>query len=123
MNNQPTNDIMFVIKRDGSKQEISFDKITARIKKLCYGFNSPDISPIKIAQRVIAGIYNGVTTTELDCLAAETTAYSSTTHPDFSKLAARIAISNLHKNTEKSFSKNIEKFYNYIHPQTKSITH
>ena len=119
MNNKPTNDIMFVIKRDGSKQEISFDKITARIKKLCYGFNSPEISPIKIAQKVIAGIYNGVTTTELDCLAAETTAYSSTIHPDFSKLAARIAISNLHKNTEKSFSKNIEKFYNYIHPQTK----
>ena len=119
MNIPTNNDTMFVIKRDGSKQEISFDKITARIKKLCYGFNSKDISPIKIAQKVIAGIYNGVTTTELDCLAAETTAYSSTTHPDFSELASRIAISNLHKNTEKCFSKNIEKFYNYIHPQTK----
>ena len=114
-----TTSTMHVIKRNGSKQEVSFDKIIARIKKLCYGFNSHHISPEKIAQKVIAGMYNGVTTTELDCLAAETAAYSSTIHPDFSQLAARIAISNLHKNTEKSFSANINKFYNYIHPQTK----
>ena len=101
---------MYVIKRNGSKQEVSFDKITARIKKLCYGFESSNISPIKIAQKVIAGIYDGVTTTELDCLAAETTAYSTTIHPDYSLLASRIAISNLHKNTEKTFSNNIQKF-------------
>lgn len=110
---------MYVVKRNGSKQEVSFDKITARIKKLCYGFESSNISPIKIAQKVIAGIYDGVTTTELDCLAAETTAYSSTIHPDYSLLASRIAVSNLHKNTEKTFSNNIQNFYNYVHPQTR----
>ena len=123
-NNNNLNQIstMHVIKRNGSKQDISFDKIIARIRKLCYGFNSSLISPERIAQKVISGMYDGVTTTELDCLAAEITAYSSTIHPDFSVLAARIAISNLHKNTEKSFSENITKFYNYIHPQTKKMT-
>lgn len=106
---------MFVIKRDGRKEEVKFDKITARIAKLCYGLNPQYVDAVQISQKVVAGVYPGVTTSELDELAAETAAYSATNHPDFSRLAARISISNLHKNTNKSFSDNIELFYRNVH--------
>jgi ribonucleoside-diphosphate reductase alpha subunit len=109
---------MYVIKRNGRSEEVKFDKITARITKLCYGLNPDFVDPVQISQKVIAGIYPGVTTSELDELAAETAAYCSTQHPDFSKLAARISISNLHKNTNKVFSENIELFYNNKHEKT-----
>lgn len=106
---------MFVIKRDGRREEVKFDKITARIAKLCYGLNPQYVDAVQISQKVVAGVYPGVTTSELDELAAETAAYSATNHPDFSKLAARISISNLHKNTNKIFSDNIELFYRNVH--------
>jgi hypothetical protein len=106
---------MYVLKRDGRKEDVKFDKITARINKLCYGLNADYVDPIKISQKVVAGVYPGVTTSELDELAAETAAYCATQHPDFSKLAARISISNLHKNTNKLFSDNIELFYHNKH--------
>ncbi|OQS07612.1 ribonucleoside-diphosphate reductase large subunit [Thraustotheca clavata] len=109
---------MYVVKRDGRKEEVKFDKITARINKLCYGLDPNYVNPILIAQKVVAGVYAGVTTSELDELAAETAAYQATQHPDFSKLAARISISNLHKNTNKVFSDNIELFYNNKHAKT-----
>ena len=83
---------MYVVKRDGRKEPVQFDKITARIEKLCYGLDENFIEPILIAQKVVKEVYNGVTTSELDELAAETAAYKSTQHPDFSKLAARISI-------------------------------
>ena len=108
---------MYVLKRDGREEIVKFDKITARIGKLCYGLNPKYIDAVKISQKVVAGIYPGVTTSELDELAAETCAYQSTQHPDFSQLAARITISNLHKNTNKVFSDNIELFYHNRHPK------
>ncbi|GAB9474251.1 Ribonucleoside-diphosphate reductase, alpha subunit [Globisporangium polare] len=111
---------MFVLKRDGRREDVKFDKITARITKLCYGLNEDYVDPIKISQKVVAGVYPGVTTSELDELAAETAAYQSTQHPDFSKLAARIAVSNLHKNTNKLFSDNIELFYRNRHEKNGS---
>ncbi|MDQ3109106.1 MAG: ribonucleoside-diphosphate reductase subunit alpha [Bacteroidota bacterium] len=109
---------MYVIKRDGSKESIKFDKITARIQKLCYALDSVHVNPVEVAMKVIQGIYPGVTTSELDNLAAETAASLTTTHPDYALLASRIAVSNLHKNTEKSFSKTMELLYTYLDPKT-----
>lgn len=109
---------MYVVKRDGRREEVKFDKITARITKLCYGLNAEYVDAVIISQKVVAGVYPGVTTSELDELAAETAAYCATQHPDFSKLAARIVVSNLHKNTNKVFSENIELFYNNKHEKT-----
>ncbi len=109
---------MLVIKRDGRRESVKFDKITARIEKLCYGLDTNYIEPVDIAMKVINGIYDGVTTVELDNLAAETAATLTTKHPDFAKLAARIAISNLHKVTSKSFSNTMKRLYTYIDPKT-----
>ena len=109
---------MKVIKRSGKKENVSFDKITARIKKLCYGLNTEFVDSIEISKRVIQGLYDGVTTTALDNLAAETAASMATVHPDYALLAARIAVSNLHKETRKSFSKTMEDLYKYIDPKT-----
>eukprot|EP00903_Cladosiphon_okamuranus_P006056 g5971.t1 len=109
---------MFVVKRDGRKETVSFDKITARISHLCYGLDSKYVEPILIAQKVITGVYPGVTTCELDELAAQTAAYQATQHPDMSLLAARISVSNLHKCTPDKFSKTIERLHNYVLPQT-----
>lgn len=109
---------MFVIKRNGRKESVKFDKITARIQKLCYGLD-PTVEPVKVAMKVIEGIYDGVTTSELDNLAAEVAASLITTHPDYGLLASRIAVSNLHKNTQKSFSKTMESLYNYVDPKTR----
>jgi ribonucleoside-diphosphate reductase alpha chain len=108
---------MFVLKRDGRSEAVKFDKITGRIKKLCYGLHQ-SVDPVKISMKVIEGIYDGVTTTVLDNLAAETAASLTTTHPDYALLASRIAVSNLHKNTEKSFSATMEAMYTYIDPKT-----
>lgn len=108
---------MFVQKRDGRKEPVQFDKITARIKKLCYGLNEL-VDPTKVAMRVIEGLYDGVTTSELDNLAAEVAATMTVQHPDFALLASRIAVSNLHKGTDKSFSTTMEKLYNYVDPKT-----
>lgn len=103
---------MFVIKRNGKTESVKFDKITARIQKLSYGL-SPLVDPIDVAKKVIEGIYEGVSTSELDSLAAETAASLTTKHPDYALLASRIAISNLHKNTEKSFSATMSKLHTY----------
>ena len=108
---------MFVAKRDGRKEPIMFDKITARIRKLNYGLNAL-VDPVRVAMRVIEGLYDGVTTSELDNLAAEIAATMTTTHPDYAKLAARISVSNLHKNTKKSFSKTMIDLYQYVNPRT-----
>ena len=108
---------MYVKKRNGKRERVMFDKITARINSLCYGLDS-SISAHKVTSKVVQGIFDGVTTVHLDNLAAETTASMTASHPDYAKLASRIAISNLHKTTEKYFSKTIEKLYNYINPKT-----
>ena len=109
---------MLVVKRDGRRESVKFDKITSRIEKLCYGLDMNYIEPVDIAKKVISGIYDGVTTVELDNLAAETAASLTTKHPDFAKLAARIAISNLHKVTSKSFSNTMKRLYTYVDPKT-----
>lgn len=108
---------MYVIKRDGRKEPMMFDKITARVRKLCYGLNAL-VDPVKVAMRVIEGLYDGVTTSELDNLAAEIAATMTTAHPDYAKLAARISVSNLHKNTKKSFSEAMKDLYEYVNPRT-----
>ena len=108
---------MLVVKRDGKTESVKFDKITARIQKLCYGLD-PSVEPVKVAMKVIEGIYDGVTTSELDNLAAEVAASLTTTHPEYALLASRIAVSNLHKNTQKSFSKTMELLYTYVDPKT-----
>ena len=109
---------MLVIKRDGRKESVKFDKITARIEKLSYGLNTKYVKTIEIAKKVIDGLYDGVSTQELDELAAETAATLTTKHPDYATLAARISISNLHKTTSKSFSNTIKRLYTYINPKT-----
>ncbi|MBA6156698.1 ribonucleoside-diphosphate reductase subunit alpha [Tenacibaculum sp. S7007] len=108
---------MYVAKRDGRKEPVMFDKITARVRKMCYGLNKI-VDPVKVAMRVIEGLYDGVTTSELDNLAAEIAATMTTAHPDYAKLAARIAVSNLHKNTKKSFSETMTDLYEYVNPRT-----
>src|SRR4028119_2307103 len=109
---------MFVVKRDGRRESVKFDKITARIERLSYGLDVNYVQPIEVAKKVITGIYDGVTTVELDNLAAETAASMTTTHPDYAILAARIAISNLHKTTSKSFSNTMKRLYTYVDPKT-----
>ena len=109
---------MFVLKRNGKKEAVMFDKITARINKLSYGLDHNYIKPLDIAKKVIQGMYDGVTTTILDNLAAETCASMTTVHPDYAILAARIAVSNLHKNTKKLFSDVVEDLHKYIDPKT-----
>jgi ribonucleoside-diphosphate reductase alpha chain len=109
---------MYVIKRDGRRESVKFDKVTARIEKLSYGLDNNYIQPIEVAKKVVSGIYDGVTTAELDNLAAETAASMTTKHPDYAILAARIAISNLHKNTLKSFSATMKRLYTYIDDKT-----
>ena len=109
---------MFVVKRDGTQESVKFDKITARVQKLSYGLDPMFVDPIQVAKKVIDGVYDGVHTVDLDNLAAETAASLTTKHPDYAQLASRIAVSNLHKNTIKSFSKTIEILYNYVDPKT-----
>ena len=109
---------MLVIKRDGRKESVKFDKITARIDKLSYGLNTDFVKTIEIAKKVIDGLYDGVSTQELDELAAETAATLTTKHPDFATLAARIAVFNLHKTTSKSFSSTMKRLYTYVNPKT-----
>ena len=104
---------MYVIKRDGRKEAVSFDKIKRRIEQLCLGLDQRFVSAVEICKKVIQGLHDGVTTSALDNLAAETAAAMSVHHPDYAVLAARIAISNLHKNSNKSFSKTIRELYEY----------
>ena len=108
----------YVVKRNGKHESVHFDKITSRVSKLCFGLDPKFVDPVVITQKVIQGVYPGVTTVELDELAAQTAASFGTQHPDYSVLAARISVSNLHKMTTKSFSANMERFYRYTHPKT-----
>ena len=113
---------MYVYKRDGRQEPVRFDKITARISRLCYGLDATYIDPVKVTQRIISGVYEGVTTEELDNLAAETAAYMTTVHPDYATLAARLAISNLHKQTTKLFSQVIDELHHYVNPENNKLS-
>lgn len=110
---------LYVIKRGGERTEnVMFDKITSRVSKLCYGLDMNFVDPVVITLKVISGIYPGVTTVELDTLAAETAAAMTTKHPDYAILAARIAVSNLHKETRKKFSDTVSDLYHFVNPET-----
>lgn len=109
---------MYVVKRDGKREVVHFDKITSRINKLCYGLDPNHVDATIISQKVVPGLYPGVTTIELDELAAQTAASCATRHPDFSTLAARISVSNLHKQTSKVFSEVVEVLHKHVHPKT-----
>lgn len=109
---------MFVVKRDGSREAVRFDKISNRVRKVTYGLNQDFVDAIEISQKVIGGIYDGISTWELDNLAAETAASLIPKHPDYSILASRIAVSRLHKTTKKKFSETIQDLYSYIDPET-----
>jgi len=108
---------MYVVKRDGRREQVQFDKITARVKKLCYGLHE-NVDPVSVAMRVIEGVYDGVTTSELDNLAAEVAATNAVNHPDYASLASRIAVSNLHKTTKKSFAEVMRELHTYRDPVT-----
>ncbi len=108
---------MYVVKRDGRREAVKFDKITARVKKLCYELD-PMVDATVVTMKVIDGIFDGVTTTELDNLTAEVAATMTVKHPDYAQLASRIAVSNLHKNTKKSFSETMKDLYHYTDPKT-----
>ncbi|KAI3330082.1 ribonucleoside-diphosphate reductase large chain [Ustulina deusta] len=108
---------MYVKKRDGRQERVQFDKITARVSRLCYGLDTEHVDPVAITQKVISGVYGGVTTVQLDDLAAETAAYMTVTHPDYAILAARIAVSNLHKQTKKQWSSVVSDLYYYVNPK------
>ncbi|WVQ74940.1 ribonucleoside-diphosphate reductase, alpha subunit [Cryptococcus sp. DSM 104548] len=110
--------VMYIYKRDGRREQVAFDKVTARINKLSYGLDPNFVEPAEITQKVVQGIYAGITTVELDNLAAETAAYLTTKHPDYAILAARIAISNLHKETKKVFSAVVHDLYSWVNPKT-----
>ena len=109
---------MLVLKRDGHRESVKFDKITSRIEKLCYGLDPKLVNPVEVAMKVINGLFDGVSTHELDNLAAEISATMTTRHPDFAKLAARIAVSNLHKTTSKSFSNSMKRLYQHVDSKT-----
>ena len=109
---------MFVVKRDGSREAVRFDKISNRVRKVTYGLNQDFVDAIEISQKVIGGIFDGISTWELDNLAAETAASLIPKHPDYSILASRIAVSRLHKTTKKKFSETIQDLYSYIDPET-----
>ncbi|KAK3344381.1 ribonucleoside-diphosphate reductase large chain [Lasiosphaeria hispida] len=111
---------MYVKKRDGRQERVQFDKITARVSRLCYGLDMDHVDPVAITQKVISGVYGGVTTAQLDDLAAETAAYMTVTHPDYAILAARIAVSNLHKQTKKQWSSVVSDLYHYVNPKNRT---
>ncbi|KAL6430479.1 hypothetical protein ACFW04_007824 [Cataglyphis niger] len=119
----PVKGKMYVIKRNGRKEDVHFDKITSRIAKQCYNLDMNYVDPSAVAIQVIRGLYSGVTTVILDNLAAETAATMATNHPDYAILAARIDVSNLHKETKKSFSEVMHDLYHAKDPVTKSDTH
>jgi ribonucleoside-diphosphate reductase alpha chain len=109
---------MEVVKRDGTREYVKFEKISSRIKKQTYGLNEDYVDYFEVSKKVIAGLYDGVTTEELDRLAAETSASLVTNHPDYSTLAARISITSLYKRVDKRFTVTADKLYHYINPKT-----
>ena len=109
---------MLVTKRDGVEEEVSYDKITNRLKKLMWEIDTKTIDLLKITQKIINGMYNKIHTEELDELASQICANLITDHPNYGVMASRITISNLHKKTKKKFSQVIDELYNYVNPKT-----
>lgn len=106
---------MHVLKRNGNREAVSFDKVLSRVRKAARGLS---VNPDALSQQVLTRIYDGVPTTQLDELTAANAASLSTLHPDWAVLASRIAISNHHKNTNASFSHVMHALANQIMPKT-----
>jgi ribonucleoside-diphosphate reductase alpha chain len=104
---------MFVTTRSGKREPVQFDKITHRISQLTYGLDPKYVDAIQIAKRTINGLFDGITTEELDNLSAEVSAYMTSVHPDYARLAGRIAVANLHRQTSDSFMETFEKLYGF----------
>lgn len=110
---------MFVITRSGKREPVQFDKITHRISQLSYNLDQKYVDAIQVAKRTINGLFDGITTDELDNLSAEVSAYMTSVHPDYARLAGRIAVANLHRSTSDSFMETFETLYNYENEYTK----
>ena len=106
---------MRVVKRDGSLEDVSFDKVLLRIRKCAEGL---DVIPDLIAKKTLQSLIDGIKTSALDELAAQLSVSLVTTHPDYGILASRIIISNHQKNTEPSFTKTMKALANQTHPKT-----
>jgi ribonucleoside-diphosphate reductase alpha chain len=104
---------MFVQTRSGKREPVQFDKITHRISQLTYGLDQKYVDSMQVAKRTINGLFDGITTEELDNLSAEVSAYMTSVHPDYARLAGRIAVANLHRSTSDSFMETFEKLYGY----------
>lgn len=104
---------MFVTTRSGKKEPVQFDKITHRISQLSYNLDPKYVDAVQVAKRTINGLFDGITTDELDNLSAEVSAYMTSVHPDYARLAGRIAVANLHRSTSDSFFETFETLYNY----------
>ena len=104
---------MFVITRSGKREPVQFDKITHRISQLLYGLDSEFVDASQVAKRTIQGLFDGITTEELDNLSAEVSAYLTSSHPDYARLAGRIAVANLHRSTSDSFMETLDKLWNF----------
>ena len=110
--------MMYVLKRNGEREEVRFDAILERVSRLAEGLDTVFVDPSEITQKVVDGVYDNIPTTKIDVLTAQTCASMATTHPDFAKLAARITISNLHKETDPSFTETVKKLHAYVEPKT-----
>ncbi len=113
---------MFVTTRSGKREPVQFDKITHRISQLTYNLDSNYVDAIQIAKRTINGLFDGITTDELDNLSAEVSAYMTSVHPDYARLAGRIAVANLHRSTSDSFIETIDKLYKFKNEYTGEVT-
>lgn len=109
---------MYVVKRNGAHERVHMDKITSRIAKLCTGLSEDHCDPVVVTQKVVAGLHSGVTTAELDELAAEICFAMTTQHPEYGILAARLVVSNMHKQLPQSFSETMRQLYEHMEPVT-----
>ena len=104
---------MLVQTRSGKREPVQFDKITHRISQLTYGLDAKYVDSMQVAKRTINGLFDGITTEELDNLSAEVSAYMTSVHPDYARLAGRIAVANLQRSTSDSFMETVEKLYGF----------
>ena len=115
-----TKKVKFVTKRNGTQEPFDREQIHEQLKKLAFGLNTDYVNLDLMLKKVEAGLSDGIKTTEIDNLAAETSAYMNIIHPEYSLLAARIAVNNLHRETKESFSETISDLYHYIDAQGKN---
>ena len=109
---------MQVVNRKGEREDVRFDAILEKLTVLSEGLNSKWVDPGHVTKLTIEGLYDGVTTRELDQLAAETAASLASQHPEYSRLAARICVDDLHRATKETFTDVITDLREYIDPES-----